>query len=77
MSCGVGHRRILDLVLLWLCHGPAAVVLNGPLAWEPPYATGANLKRQKKKKGNAKDTQDQSHGGGGKTVLLYEFGFKS
>ena len=35
-----------DLALLWLCHRPAAVALTGPLIWEPPYATGAALKRQ-------------------------------
>ena len=28
----------------------AAVALIGPLAWEPPYAAGAALKSQKKKK---------------------------
>ena len=28
----------------------AATVLIGPLAWEPPYAAGAALKRQKDKK---------------------------
>ena len=37
MSCGVGHRRGSD---------PAAVAQIGPLAWEPPYATGMALKRQ-------------------------------
>ena len=40
--------------LLWLCHGPATVAPIEPLAWEIPYATGANVKRKKKKekKGN-------------------------
>ena len=28
---------------------PAATALIGPLAWEPPYATGVALKRQKTK----------------------------
>ena len=50
MSCGVGRRHGLDLVLLWLRHRPAAIALIRPLAWEPPYAAGAALKRQKKKK---------------------------
>ena len=50
MSCGVGHRCRLDPVLLWLWCRPAAVVPIQPLAWEPPYAVGAALKRQKKKK---------------------------
>ena len=50
MSRGVSHRRSLDLALLWLWRRPAAVAPTGPLAWEPPYATDAALKRQKKKK---------------------------
>ena len=50
MSCGVGHRHGLDPALLWLWCRPAATALIVPLAWEPPYATGAALKRQKKKK---------------------------
>ena len=49
MSCGVGHRGSSDLVLLWLWHRPAATALIRPLAFEPPYATGVALKRQKKK----------------------------
>ena len=47
MSCGVGHRRGLDLALLWLWCRLAATALIGPLAWEPPYAVGAALKRHK------------------------------
>ena len=39
-----------DSVLLWLWCRLAAVALIGPLAWEPPYAAGTALKRQKKKK---------------------------
>ena len=50
MSCGVGHTRGAGLTLLWLCCRLAAVALTGPLAWEPLYAVGAALKRQKKKK---------------------------
>ena len=41
MSCGVGHRRGLDLALLWLWRRPAAIALIRSLAWEPPYAEGA------------------------------------
>ena len=41
VSCGIGHRRGSDPVLLWLWCRPAAVTLIKPLAWEPPYATGA------------------------------------
>ena len=45
MSCGAGHRFGSDLALLW--RRPAAVALIGPLAWEPPYASGVLLKSQK------------------------------
>ena len=48
MSCGVGRRRGLDPVLLWLWHRPAAMALIQPLAWEPPYAMGMAQKNRKK-----------------------------
>ena len=35
--------------MLWLWCRQAAVALVQPLAWEPPYATGAALKKQKRK----------------------------
>ena len=47
MSCGVGHRHSSDLARLLLWRRPVATAQNGPLAWEPPYATGAALERQK------------------------------
>ena len=47
MSCGVGNRCSLDLMLPWLWHRLAAVDPIEPLAWEPPYATGTALKRKK------------------------------
>ena len=50
MSGGVGHRHGLDPALLWLWHRVAAVALTGPLAWEPPYASGAALKSKNKQK---------------------------
>ena len=50
MSRGVGCRGGLDLSLLWLWCRPAAVAPSQPLAWEPPYAAGAALKRKAKKK---------------------------
>ena len=48
MSCGVGCRPGSDLVLLCLWCRPAATALIRPLAWEPPYAAGMDLKRKKK-----------------------------
>ena len=50
MSCGVGRRHGLDLVLLWLWWRRAAVALIQPLAWEPPYVAGAAIKSEKKRK---------------------------
>ena len=48
MSCGVGCRRGSDPVFLWLWYRPPAIALIGPLAWKPPYAADAALKRPKK-----------------------------
>ena len=45
MSCSVGCTHGSDPELLWLWHRPEATALIGPLAWEPPYATSAALKR--------------------------------
>ena len=59
MSCGIGHRHGLDLVLLWLRW--VAVAPTGPLAWEPPYATGAALKKKKKKRERERGEVDTSH----------------
>ena len=50
MSCGVGYRRGLNLVLLRLWHMSADTALIRPLAWERPYAAGVALKRQKRQK---------------------------
>ena len=50
MSCGVGHRPGSDRAWLWLWRGPVAIAPIRPLAWEPPYATGAALKDKKVKK---------------------------
>ena len=50
MSCGVGCRRGSDLALQWLWYRPAAIAPIRPLGWEPSYAAGTALKRQKYKK---------------------------
>ena len=50
MSCGVGRKHSSDLALLWLWCRPAATARIRPLAWEPPYAVGVALKRQKNQK---------------------------
>ena len=50
MSYGVDCRCGPDPMLLWLWCSPAATAPIRSLAWEPPYAAGATLKRQKKKK---------------------------
>ena len=61
VSCGVGCRcGNSDPVLLWLWRRPAQIQ---PLAWDPPYATGVALKRQKtKKKKQQKKPQQLSVG---------------
>ena len=45
MSYGIGCRCGSDPLLLWLWHRLAATALTGPLAWEPPCAVGAALKK--------------------------------
>ena len=50
VNYGVGRRHGSDLALLWLWCRPVAAALIQPLAWEPPYAASAALKKQKKKK---------------------------
>ena len=47
MSCGVGRRCSLDPALLWLWCKAVAPALIRLLAWEPPFASGVALKRQK------------------------------
>ena len=47
MSCGVDRRLGSDLALLGLWCRLAAVAMIQPLAWEPPYAVGAALKKKK------------------------------
>ena len=55
MSCGVGHRLGLDLLLLWLWRRLAAVALIQPLAWElhMPRVPPEKEKKKKKKKKKA------------------------
>ena len=48
MGCGVAHRCSWNPALLWLWCRLAAIALFQPVASEPPYATGAALKRQNK-----------------------------
>ena len=55
MSCGVGRRWYSNPTLLWLWRGPAATAPIRPLAWDPPYAEGMALKRQKGKKKKKKN----------------------
>ena len=69
MSFGVGHRRGSDLVLQWLwCRLPAIAPI-GPLAWEPPYAANAALKKKQarerkkeRKEGRKKERKKERKG---------------
>ena len=58
MSCGVGCRRGSDPALLWLWHRPVATAPTGPLAWEPPYASGAAQEIAKKDKKKIRITEN-------------------
>ena len=56
MSCGVDRRHGSDLALLGSGAGwQQQLRLDPYLTWEPPYATGAALKRQKIKKRKEKE----------------------
>ena len=50
MTYGIGHRCGSGPVLLWLWRRLAATAPIWPLAWEPLYAAGVALKKEKKKK---------------------------
>ena len=50
MSCGIGLRHSLDLVLLWLWHRLATAAPIRPLAQEFPFVTNTALKRKEKEK---------------------------
>ena len=51
--CGLQTR--LGSCVVWLWRRPVAAAPIGPLAWEPPYATGAaqEMAKKKKRKGNS------------------------
>ena len=61
MSCSVGHRRGLDLALLWFWRRLASTAPIRPLAWEPPHAAGAALEKTKNKK--TEKTAQRKQGG--------------
>ena len=48
MTCGIGCKCGWDPAWLWLWLAVLAPIL--PLAWEPPYAMGAVLKKQQQQK---------------------------
>ena len=62
VSCGVGGRHGSAPALLGLWCRLAATALIRSLAWEPPYATDAALKRQKGKKKKKKKKKRESRG---------------
>ena len=59
MSCGVGRRCNLDLMLLWLWCRLVATAPIRPLAWEPPYATGSALEKTKKERKKKRKKEKQ------------------
>ena len=69
MSCGIGRRRCLDPVLLWLWCRPVAVAPIRPLAWEPPYTEGVALERKKK----TKNIELAPHGSEWLSLKVYKY----
>ena len=59
LSCGVGHRRGSDPMLLCLWHRPVATALITPLAWEPPYAAGSSPRKAKRQNKQTKKPKKQ------------------
>ena len=59
VSCSVGCRLSSDATLLWLWYRPATTALIGRLALEPPYATDAALKRQRKQESKKARKQEK------------------
>ena len=57
MSCGVGGRFGLDPELLRLQRRLAAIAPILPLAWEPPYPMGPNVKTKKNKTKKKKERE--------------------
>ena len=60
MSCGLGRRYGSDPTLPWLWYRSAAIAPIQPLAWEPPYAAGATLKRPKKQNKTKQKTKTKT-----------------
>ena len=63
MSCGAGHRRSSDPMLLWLWCRPAATAPIRPLAWESPYAVGAAQEKAKRQKTKTKTKYTRTYAG--------------
>ena len=61
MSHSVGCRLGSDPALLWLWRGPAGIAPIQPLAWEPPYATGAALEKAKRQNKTKQKTSVTLH----------------
>ena len=70
MNCGVVRRCSSDPALLWLWRRLAAVVLIGPLAWEPSYAEGTTLKSNRNKQKKVSSSQNYRY-----SLLLLHFCF--
>ena len=61
-GCSVGRRCGSDAGLLWLWCRLAATAPIRPLAWEPPYATGAALEKAKKTEKKKKKEDEERAG---------------
>ena len=61
MSCGVGCRRCLDPMLLWLWCRPLATAPIQPLTREPPYAVESGPRKGKKTETKKTKSKKQKH----------------
>ena len=71
MSCGVVYRCSPDPVFLCLWRRLVVVDSIQSLVWEPPYAVGAALIRQKKKKCTARDTRVMEYNFSKFWIIIY------
>ena len=62
VSDGIGHRCGSDPMLLWLWCRLVTTAPIGPVAWEPPYAMGAALKKKTKDQKKEREREEESVG---------------
>ena len=67
---------VKDLALLWLWCRLVATAPIRPLAWEPPHAAGATLKKGEKDQKKKKKKTKKRHNGGKARDEMLDWGAK-